>query len=665
MAQQKNPVRQEHTRSDVSLWNDGWGLGVAGSLNARHCAKNRVSQVCVAQQVVKWASKSLGAPSKEHHMRQAIQSTSESSSLQGSGDHLLLTVLGTNPKSTRYVLGEKEHEADLAPIALLKLLPDFKKPNRVLAFCTPEAEHDSWGALKDALGNRYQATLVPIHAGTSPENQVNAYLKKVAEVVPHNAEITVDVTHGPRHFSFLIYVAILYLSALHNIPVRGAYYGLLGSTTSQFLDLYPLLKLPDWIYALKVMDETGSTLPLAKVIRNSGKESIARQTKEISREISKELEKLSEEYLSGLPIEMGRRTKIFCQEHPKQLRKLLKSDGLPCGEELVGHLDKVLKPLEFNQNCDGDGWKRKVKLDKEELKRQAVVIDRLFDHANMANALRLLSEWTISWVIWNRGNKEQWLDYTKERQPAASLLHMIKSIHDDNDLKSRLSQDLDCLAIYWKELSDLRNGYAHHGMRPQHLVDDRKSESQLKKIHKYWKETLRGCPSLDLSPVEPQGRMLVSPIGMATGVLFSALRALQTEEGGGEPPIRCLVICSDQTKGKIAEAAEHAAYDMDKVVPLCLEDPYGGSGEIKRLEKASRQHFIDATGVVVNVTGGTTVMGLTAQALAGTARRLARQVRRFGLIDQRTPDQQKADPYRVGEVFWIDSPIDPGGADEH
>ncbi|KKZ10633.1 MAG: hypothetical protein TH68_10120 [Candidatus Synechococcus spongiarum 142] len=241
---------------------------------------------------------------------------------------------------------------------------------------------------------------------------------------------------------------------------------------------------------------------------------------------------------------------------------------------------------------------------------------------------------------------------------------MIKSVYNDKDLLPRLpDKRFHELGCYWEALSDLRNGYAHHGMRPQHLVDDPKSKKQIKTIRTYWKETLRHCPPFSFSLVQEHGRVLVSPIGMAAGTLFSALRVLQASDG--KPLVRSLVICSEQTKGKIAEAMEHAGYGMDKVETLCLENPYGGSSEIKRLGKESRRFFIDATEVLVNVTGGTTLMGLTAQALAKTARSLARPVRRFGLIDQRNPDQQKADPYRMGEVFWIDPPIDSNDANEH
>ena len=52
-------------------------------------------------------------------------------------EHVLLTVLGLAPRPARYVLGDREAEARLAPVALLDLLPPADRPGRVVAFCTP------------------------------------------------------------------------------------------------------------------------------------------------------------------------------------------------------------------------------------------------------------------------------------------------------------------------------------------------------------------------------------------------------------------------------------------------------------------------------------------------------------------------------------------------
>ena len=69
-------------------------------------------------------------------------------------EHVLLTVLGTNPRSVRYALGDRETEAPLAAVALFELLPEEDRPDRVLALCTPEAKQDSLPLLAGALGDQ-------------------------------------------------------------------------------------------------------------------------------------------------------------------------------------------------------------------------------------------------------------------------------------------------------------------------------------------------------------------------------------------------------------------------------------------------------------------------------------------------------------------------------
>ena len=426
---------------------------------------------------------------------QLPQSTNQA---PGGEEHLLLTVLGTNPRQTRYVLDNQEPvEAKLAPVALLNLLPHADTPDRVMAICTPEAQESSWPLLESALAGRCQADLVPVSSGDG-EDDVNTFLACVAEAVPAGAEITVDVTHGFRHFSFLTYIAVLYLAALRDVRVRGAYYGLLNQDEpSRFLDLRPLLKLPGWIHALQVLDETGSTLPLAKALRDG---SCGQNAEAIARD----LQQLSQGYLSGLPLELGKQAHSICEQKRGPLRKLLEDDHrLPLSEELVDDLGRILKPFALvNPPAAGTGrnqskeWKRHVPLNEDELRRQARIIDDLLERENVATALRLMDEWTVSWVVWRVGDKGQWLDYDRVRRPAANRL---KAIPEDCDLKNNLSEELLDLRDYWQVLSKLRNAYAHHGMRPGDLTDDAENRKKIDGIHRYWKETLCQFPSFSLS----------------------------------------------------------------------------------------------------------------------------------------------------------------------
>ena len=500
--------------------------------------------------------------------------------------------------------------------------------------------------------------------------------------VAGSVDLTVDVTHGYRHFSFLTYVAVLYLAALRRVSVRGAYYGLLrpgpdpsgvnqarseasssssegaaarNVTEAAFLDLRPLLALPRWLHALQVLDDTGSTTPIADVLCDGSQNQSAGR-------IACELSRISEGYLSGLPVDLGRETHLFRQRSLRDLKKLLRREHhLPLAGELVDRLGELLEPFALTAPVDGDGWKRHVVLSKDEMKRQARVLDDLWRRDNVGTALGLMREWTVSWAVWRiGGNGNGWLE-TEVRRKASDRLHAIAAVRcdPDSEISGVLTNEQRELGFFWEELRDLRNAYHHHGMRPGVVVGGREGEKvqkQLDRIRDFWR-TLRSCPDMSLSLGESHGGpVLVSPIGMRPGVLFSALHACRAAGDGADPAV-CLVVCSSETEGLIAEAVSHAEYS-GPVEPLRLDDPYGGRPEIDRVVKAARARFVGAGEVFVNVTGGTTLMGLVAEAFAVAARRLACPVRRFGLIDRRPPAQQDAEPYRAGEPFWLDSAKD-------
>lgn len=562
-------------------------------------------------------------------------------------ERLLLTVLGTNPQPARYSLERRETEARLAPAALFDLLPETEKPHRVLALCTPEAKSESLPLLEQELCGKCAVEPVDVCAGESQED-IDIYLQQVSNAVSgaQNVDLVVDVTHGWRHFSFLTYAAVLYLAALRGVAVRGAYYGLLRRDgPSPFLDLRPLLALPRWIHALEVLRDTGGAAPMAGILGEKSNQKIAR-----------ELSQFSQGYLSGLPLESGRAARHIREQDLKPLKKLLRdSHRLPLASELVEQLDKTLEPFALTEPVSRNGWKRRVVLSKPELQRQAGIVDSLLKHGSIAAALGLMKEWTISWAALRLGGENEWLDYHKVRRKAANLLGAIEAVGKDDELRNALTEEQRLLGSFWDTLSSLRNAYHHHGMRPQDLVGDKQQVRDIRCIRDFWEGTLRSCPDFSLRlGKSPGGRILVSPIGMRPGVLFSALQSCRAD--GGEPAI-CLVICSRETEGSIEEAARRAEY-TSAIKRLPLDDPYGGRPEIESLAKKARTLLIGADEVFVNVTGGTTLMGLAAEELANAARRLACPVRRFGLIDRRPPQQQDAEPYRTGELFWLDSAED-------
>ncbi len=560
---------------------------------------------------------------------------------------LLVTVLGISTNRARYTLGGQTVETVLAPLALVKLLAPEQRPGRILALCTMEAKERSWPLLESGLdGSGIELTSAAI--GPEALTDVASFLQTVSRSIPAEnllAALLIDVTHGFRHLALLTLLAIQYLAALRGVALRGAYYGLWRSIeegTSPFLDLQPLLELPEWIHALRVFDESGDASRLASLVEAAAGPG--------ARDTAKELRHISEARAAGLPLELGQLSAAFRANRKKPFKEALAARGALLEDELWHRLDEPLAKFSLSAPVQDRGWKGRMALTRGELVRQAAHVDDLLDRGSIAMALGLMNEWTVSWAVLRIGRGSNWLDYRSDRTAAATALSSLAALAEDQDLGGRLSDEQRAIGRFWRDLSGLRNAFHHHGMRLQVLVGSGATDLRRKlvSVRAQW-QTLKSAPDVPITP-PATGRLLVSPIGRRPGVLYSAVEACRHD---GEAPDACLALCSNETSGTIDDALRQAGFRGD-VQRLCIDDPYGGQSELGRLVRDARQYVLDAQAVLVNITGGTTLMGLAVSAIADEAQRLARNVRRFGLVDRRPPAEQDADPYHAGEAFWLD-----------
>ena len=564
---------------------------------------------------------------------------------------LLVTALGVNPQAATYTFGAGEHppqvENALAPLALVQLLPEAERPERVLALCTPEAKGDTWPTLRDGLTKLgIEATLVELGTDAS---DLDGFLTKVSAAIPRGSDapaaLMIDATHGYRHYALLTYLAVQYLSALRKIPIASAYYGLLRQGpdgSSPFLDLRPMLELQEWIHALRVFAEAGDATGLAELIDDG-------ERGQEPAKMAGALRTIAEAREAGLPLELRRESARFCTTSRKPFAKALRNNGALLDQELWEKLDAALEPFRSTDEDKGDGWKSRVVLDRDELARQATLIDDLLERGSLPAALGLMVEWMISRVVLEHGQAARWLDYHQARRPAAGALGALMGLAKDRELAEGLTEDQRRLGQFWGALTELRNALHHHGMRPQPVVG-KKADRAREDVGAGWEafKDLDAALPIELDPVTT--RLLVSPVGQRPGALYSALRACAEQ---GRPADACLLITSEGTEPLVEATLRAAGFD-GAAHRLCMEFPHGDPAEIKRLSRAARTHLARAQEVCVNLTGGTTMMGLVASGVADEARWLGCAVRRLGVIDRRTAQAQADDPYVAGEAFWLD-----------
>lgn len=557
--------------------------------------------------------------------------------------HLLLTGLGLYPRAGTYELDGRTCQSILSPAALFQLLAADKRPDGVVAFCTREARSETFPQLERLVGSLAKVEAVEAPPGISAD-ELDTFLRVMVQTVAGRGadRLTLDLTQGPRHFALLLYVGALYLQSLGKTAIEAAYYAYEFGDPRPFFDLKQLLALPRWIHAIGSLTEARDATPMAVLLAGTG-----------GGDLANPMRRLTEAFSSGLPLELGREVTLLVDEKLKPLRRSLeRHHALPLGGELTERLESWLVRYRLPARPRGEGWKGAARLTEEELRRQALLIDDLVEHNNLRSALGLMEEWVVSWALVRLGSEEKWLDFESGRRPASQRLGALVRIQQDPQLRSRLTPDQVRLAEFWQDLTDVRNSLAHHGMRRQVISSaDPGFGARLKRVLAYWRETMRQIPPVPLE-VAPRafGRLLVSPVGERPGVLFTAARTALKQPGGLNGVI---AICSDRTEPFVVEALAQAGF-AGPLVPLRFEDPFGGVGERALLLARARPHLAEAAEVLVNVTGGTTLMGLLAEQLAAEARALAVPVRRFGLIDRRPSGEQSRQPYVEGEVLWLD-----------
>ncbi len=557
--------------------------------------------------------------------------------------HVLLSSLGVGPtrRTTLYSLGDETVSSEYSSIALLQLLPETKRPSQLLLALTPEAmaQHLRF-ILEQAKQLRVGCEFVEVAGNELPDDSA-VFLERVAHAVPMNSRVTLDVTQGLRHHAFLFYALSLYLSQFSEIDIAGAWYcrweiSRDDSIPRPFIDLKPAIDLAHWFHALAVFNASGSLRPIAEL-------SLANPA---GRELGQQLNELSEFYLNGSPIEAGRTA--------SRASSLL-SDGsfsqIPLHHEIVTQLSHRLGQL-AGQNFEGQS-KAGVKLDQTELERQARYIEHYFDAGQLNLAFGLLREWIVNWVVVQIDDASEWLKRPVRETIEHGLggLGQVFTAKDPRDIKRKrylhqavrgsFSDQQREWAQRWNRVCEIRNALQHHGMKPAVFEPHRKDIEEAERDWRCWRDW-QPPPKFGGGG----GRLLICPIGLTPGVLFSAVTHVQ--------PDRILVIASGQSANFINEAMKQAKSTV-KIQIMLMDDIHTGIDEFDKLVAESSLMLFEADEIHANFTGGTSLMGALVNRLVARSRReYQRVVREFVLIDKRTPQAQRDHPWELGDIYYLD-----------
>ena len=310
-------------------------------------------------------------------------------------------------------------------------------------------------------------------------------------------------------------------------------------------------------------------------------------------------------------------------------------EDIPLRTELAGQVHEGIKHLVGNLSS---GAKSKHPLTADWLRCQWDVIDKFRVMGLHGLQIAAVREWALSYVLlkhWPKCANSGWLDY-RNRKPAENCL---------NDLRRRKSNSENDKhwQLFWERIANTRNEIQHMGMTEREVVpfDFVMDADSLD----FWNSLRDGNVDAPSLPGGELGKLLVVPIGMSPGVLFTALKK--------ENPDVLLLIGSNESLSSAKESIEKAGW-KGKQEMYCVQDPHTGVAERESLcaTQTIRELVSSATEVVGVLTGGTTLLGIMVQDVLSLAPRLL-PVRRIFLVDRRSIHDQKSNPYQEGECHII------------
>lgn len=566
-------------------------------------------------------------------------------------EHILLTALGKKADDAYYSLDEVIGKGRLSPIALMQLLPPEKRPHRIIALCTE-------GALKTTFPVLEGGVSVPVAAVRIPEGRTEEELWDILHLILEQASpgtrMTLDLTQGFRSYPFLFFTAALFLRALRGVDIQAVYYGMFegkyetndGRKVAPVVDLYPVLEMIEWFYATRMFKETGQAQLLSACLApfETPPAGLAREEcrdySQIKR-LRESVDLFAMKYAQSLPLELGLQAGKLAGRLSNPVPGHLRSK-MPVPEEVFRAIHEFIEP--FATPYKKKGTKKTISFDSNELVRQAGIIDTYIEKGYLNYALGLIREWIVTAVMWHASNESVGNCLAlKERKVAERRLGAMAILLQKHP--SRLLESHRCLAGHWDYLSECRNALHHHGFREDNAFHGEDKVSKIKLCWQELKDSLPDNQRWNTSIAGGGGKLLVTPLGLSRGLLYSALRHIN--------PDRLLVLTSEEMSGKIDEIISNSGWTGEKLCPFIMEDPHSGFGEVRGANIAANDYLLDADLVYINITGGTTALQYLVQEIGRHAKEFNRKVLQVAMVDRRSPQEQKEEPYVLGEIITL------------
>jgi len=385
---------------------------------------------------------------------------------------LLITFFGMakDYKETTYFLEDKEKTTKYIADAL----NEFLNPDKVLIFTTQEAI-DKNNAFKEEIEEKIgkdktETVLVP--SGKDQKEQEDIFKKVLEEVEKYNEEweIYVDITHAFRSIPVVFFISLFYLKNFYeNIKTSKIFYGVFQedkNNRSPVIELTFLLDIIDWFNSVNMFVKRYEANELADIMVDNEKFlKLNPEQRDNLNILSEDLRKFSGEYLNVRAVQFGRLLVDLKDKLSKS--KPIINENLPILSPLV---DKVQTEIENLQTPKPDT------LNMDTLRYRIKLIHTYLERNLVLQAILLLREVFIDYLILKVGDTDKWLDYDYRDKISKAfdrpdgdrvdkdIAEKIKSLQKRNsELREIWKRDSELRKI-WKGIKYFRNNLAHCGI---------------------------------------------------------------------------------------------------------------------------------------------------------------------------------------------------------
>lgn len=378
---------------------------------------------------------------------------------------VLIGALGTGDyKEATYALAQQ-----IPTKYFVYAIAQNERPDKTFILTTKQAYDKHWDALTEEfrrLGKDSSPEAICIPIGATQEEAWEIF-NKIADQIPSNSELIVDITTSLRSIPTLLLSAVRYLQYARNVEIQTIYYGAYEAVADGVVPIYAMnsfITLLDWAAAIDTFKQTGNAAPLAERLEIQEGDLSLQNTPSLTRALRN---------LSGaLDLTLSQTMVVSAHELVTELASVaqVETSSRPLTQPIVELLTGIkgeIQPFAIERPRDDV---------RKFLRATFALIKWYYERGRYTNALQLAREWCITWCMFrdNLPNSDLWL--YKKRQNYA------KNLKTDADVGS-----------FWEPMRELRNRISHTESEEKDFdIDDPpKLEATVREVKRIIEEILR------------------------------------------------------------------------------------------------------------------------------------------------------------------------------